>query len=534
MTLTKWTGIELTDLNFMTELYSCNADGSSSACSTGGIWLVHGYAPFDATAQRTNVLIEKHLTPTLSRARQDERNDMTRVYVSRLDMTRNPQAAKKIFSIDDDASVGSTLMILRPDLDDGGQAAEYRGPRTRQGIKHMLQLLQAGESPIVASNADVMPVNMLQTHKEIQLFLQEHPLAFVLGRTEEGAVTEEEITFRDTCLAMSWQNCAVVPSKRALLRAAVASLSESLEDNHQGPVIAKLDRVRDALLYRNNASTSLEDWMLLHGFPLVSHLDLDSPHLERFILPKPQTRQETEGHKHGPEQGVRQLVIATIQPLNDSDSEVAAVLDALDNAARHNPAVRFGYTTAAGPKGWSAFLNRHFALDDHEVEKLSSSRLFFYDCHQRALYEGGTGAENLKLLLEQVEERTQSPRHLTPRARSHAEGRGVKDDDEGGGIKTTKEVECDEGMPKIESEASWRLVLHALVAACAAVLALTLLVVTSLKKTFAGAGASVKAAEVKQEEETVATQDLPQTKTSAMKDANSRKMRLAEIAESLD
>ena len=480
-------GTDLSDLNFESETggsLGLGMDSNSSSCSTSTTWLVHAYAPFDADAQRMNALIEKQLGPMLAKRQQHQQQQQCGaspvVRLGKLDVTQNRQAAQELLDMDEDAGVGSVLTVLHLNVDgDGaGEEVQYDGPRTRQALEKLLDNLQAGDD--VVSTA-ALPV-YLERHGEILFFLKEHPLAFVLGRAEEGVVTEEEATFVATCEAFGWQNCAVVDSKKALLRAAVASLWESVRGDHHGAVIAKLDQGRDALLYQPSSpssSNSLEEWMVQHGFALVTHLDLAGSHIQRFVLGQQQQQQQQQ-----------QLVVAVVRPFEDSMEEVKVVLDTLQDAARRHPKSRFGYVTSAGSKGWPAFVSQHFVSEEGREEEVSSlspaGRLFLLDCQSYALYEEPAGVEKLKVLLEGVQAGARSPRLLTPRSVLQAQKRVLSEEEVeqqqleaaaavGGGAA----VAIDEDMPAMAPEAVRRLMVEGLAAVCVAALVVVLLMMTT-------------------------------------------------------
>ena len=492
-------GTDLTDLNFESET-------SNSSSSSSVTWLVHAYAPFDADAQRTNVLITRQLGPMLTKRQQHQQQQQCGaspvVRLGKLDITQNRQAAQELLDMDEDAGVGSVLTVLHLNVDgDGsGNEVQYDGPRTRQALENLLDNLQAGDDAVYAV---VSPV-YLQKHEEILSFLKEHPLAFVLGREEEGVVTEEEAKFVATCEAFGWQHCAVVHSKKALLRAAVASLWESMGDDHQGAVIAKLDQGRDALLYQpsspssSSSSTSVEEWMVQYGFALATHLDLAGSHFQRFILGHQQQQQQQQ-----------QLVVAVVRPFEDSVEEVKAVLDTLQDAARRHPETRFGYVTSAGEKGWPAFVARHFVSEEGRDEGTSAScRLFLLDCQSYALYEEPAGVEKLEVLLEEVQAGTRSPRVLTPRSVLQVEKRVLSEEEvEQRQLEATAAVAggaavpIDEDMPAMAPEAVRRLMVEGLAAVCvAALVVFFLMMTTAAGKKEETAAAAVSAVEIKKEE----------------------------------
>lgn len=498
---------ELTDLNFENETGgSLDMDSNShsnNSNSNSTTWLVHAYAPFDADAQRTNALIEKQLGPMLAKRQQDQQHQQSGaphvVRIGKLDVTQNRRAAQELLDMDEDAGVGSILTVLHLNVDGDGSGNEeqYHGPRTRQALEDLLDRLHAngGELSIAAT-----PTH-LTLHGEIQSFLKEHPLAFVLGRAEEGVVTEEEAMFTATCEALGWYHCAIVHSKKALLRAAVASLWESVKGGHSGAVIAKLDQGRDALPYQPSdvtaASRGLEDWMVQHGFSLVTHLDIAGPHVQQFVFGPKQQQQE--------QQQQRQLVVAVVRPFEDSVEEVKSMLDMLQDAARRHPETRFGYVTSTGSRGWPAFVAEHFVSAEQEgrVEEVSTSsecRLFLLDCATYALYEEPAGVAKLDVLLDGVQGETLRPRLLSLKSVVQAEKRVLSEEEvEQQQLETTAAVAggtarpIDEGTPTMAPEAVRQLAVEGLAALCIAAVAVTLLLMTTAagkkKETVASAAA---------------------------------------------
>lgn len=496
---------ELTDLNFEYETSgSLDMDSDSNvSTSNSTTWLIHAYAPFDADAQRTNALIEKQLGPMLAKRQQHQRHQQCGaphvVRLGKLDITQNRQAAQELLDMDEDAGVGSVLTVLHLNVDGDGSGNEeqYYGPRTRQALEDLLDRLQAGDAdfPTVAT-----PTH-LDKHGEIQSFLKEHPLAFVFGRAVEGVVTEEEAMFTATCEALGWYHCAIVHPKKALLRAAVASLWESVKGDHNGAVIAKLDQGRDALLYQPSssntaaASLELEDWMVQHGFSLVTHLNIAGPQLQRFVLgPKQQQQQE------------KQLVVAVVRPFEDSVEEVKDMLDTLQDAARRHPETRFGYVTSTGSKGWPAFVADHFVSAEgegreEEIPASSACRLFLLDCSTYALYEEPAGVASLEVLLEGVQAKTRRPRLLSLKSVVQEEKRVLSEEEvEQQQLEATAAVAggaagpIDDDMPAMAPEAVRRLVVEGLAALCIAALAVVLLLMTTAagkkKETVAAAAAA--------------------------------------------
>ncbi len=475
---------ELTDATYTAAM--------EAAQSKNVTWLVHAYTPFDLEAQRVNALLEKEM------GRRFARRAAARVRVGKVDVTVQREAARQVVRGDDSFRCSLTVVPAG----DVGRSEEFRGPRTRQGLGALLDHLQQAEASSSPSTPPQVSVpTHLTKHKDVKAFLGEHPLAFVLGRVDKAdGSTEEEAVFATTCEALGWQHCAVAHDKKSLLRAASASLTENLGLNHQGHVIAKLEQGRDALVYHPSPALPLENWMVEHGFPLLAHLELAGPHVQRFL-----------------EHGRGQLVLAVVYPLQDSVDAIEARMEALTHAARHHPSLRFGYV-ATEAKAWHNFL----ATQQEGVEKKapvpsSTSRLYLLDAKTRQLYADNKAG--IDAFLQDCEAGALTPL-LTLLPQQPSQEAQQQQEKEAAAV--------DEDAP-VAPAVVRRLFLETLASIALAVLVVVLLLVTP-QSLFA------KKEETKMEEEEAQQQVKQQTQTPPKTSpvAGAGKLRQQAISESLD